>query len=451
MSRFSTRAFTLVAALAALTLLASRSPAQDDEDKPAEAGAAPAVVDGVGIGGLTFRYIGPQGNRVSAVVGEPGNDNVYYAGAASGGLWKSTDAGIHWHAVFDSMPAQSIGAIAIASSDHQIVWAGTGESFIRSNVSIGDGVYKSTDGGKTWSHMGLERTGRIARIVIDPQNANTVFVAAEGQGYGPQPERGVYRTTDGGKTWDRVLFVNDSTGASDLAMDPANPRILVAGMWSFVIHTWGKFSGGSGSGVYISHDGGTTWKRAANGLPNGPLGKVAVAIAPNDPSRWYALIETGWEGKGALWRSDDGGGHWRVVSYSHLLAERPHYYTRLMVSPATPNEICFPSNCLMRSLDGGETAEQMPWGGDTHDMWADPTNADGVIVGDDGGVDITTTHGKEWHRVVLPIAQIYHVAVDDQIPYNVYGNEQDYTAVRGPSNSMGFGIPSALWQTTAGC
>ncbi len=450
MLRVPYRVFALAGACAALALLSLRAAAQDDDESP-EARAHGATVQGVDIDALKFRYIGPQGNRVAAVVGEPGNLNVYYAGAASGGIWKSVDAGIHWRPVFDSMPAQSIGAIAIASSDHQIIWAGTGESFIRSNVSIGDGVYKSTDGGATWTHMGLERSGRISRIVIDPQNPNTVFVAAEGQGYGAQPERGVYRSTDGGKTWDKVLFVNDSTGASDLAMDPENPRILVAGMWSFVIHTWGKFSGGSGSGVYISHDGGTTWKRATKGLPTGPLGKVAVAIAPNDASRWYALIETGWEGKGALWRSDDGGAAWHVVSYSHLLAERPHYYTRIMVSPATPNEVYFPSNFLMRSLDGGETAEVMPWGGDTHDMWADPSNADRMMIGDDGGVQITTTHGRQWHRVVLPIAQMYHVAVDNEIPYNVYGNEQDYTAVRGPSNSQGFSIPSALWQTTAGC
>src|SRR5579864_1395231 len=231
MLRVSLRVFAAGASVA-LAFLSSRAAAQDEDNSP-EARTHRTAVDGVDIDALKFRYIGPQGNRVASVVGEPGNLNVYYAGAASGGIWKSVDAGIHWRPVFDSMPAQSIGAIAIAPSDHQIVWAGTGESFIRSNVSIGDGVYKSTDGGATWVHMGLERTGRIARIVIDPQNANIVFVAAEGQGYGAQPERGVFRSTDGGKTWDKVLFVNDSTGASDLAMDPANPRILVAGMWSF--------------------------------------------------------------------------------------------------------------------------------------------------------------------------------------------------------------------------
>ena len=291
----SRRSVALAVALAALAAPPRSLAAQRGGDAPHDT----TRVEGVDVNRLTFRYIGPPGNRVSAVVGEPGNPNVYYVGAASGGVWKSVDGGTNWRPVFDAMPAQSIGALAIAPSDHSIIWAGTGETFIRSNVSLGDGIYKSTDGGTTWQHMGLERTGRIGRIIVDPHDPNTVFVAALGHGYGPQPERGVYRTTDGGKTWQRVLFVNDSTGASDLAMDPSNPRVLFAGMWQFVIHTWGKYSGGAGSGVYMSRDGGTTWTRLENGLPKAPLGKVAVAVAQSDPQRVYALIETGWKGRGS--------------------------------------------------------------------------------------------------------------------------------------------------------
>ncbi len=402
---------------------------------------------------LHFRFVGPGGNRVSAVVGEPGNWNVYYAGAASGGLWKSEDGGINWRPIFDKQDAASIGAIAIAPSDHQIVWVGTGEPFIRSNVSIGDGVYKSTDGGKTWQHLGLEKTGRIARIVIDPRNPDLVLVAAEGNCYGPQPERGVFRTTDGGKTWQQVLFVDQNTGASDLAMDPNNPRILLAGTWQMEIKTWGQNSGGPGSGVWMSRDEGATWKRlTGHGLPQSPLGKIAVAIAQRDSNRMYALIETGNDGRGSLWRSDDGGENWRVASYSRLLNERPHYYTRMMIAPDNPNEVYFPCNRMYGTLNGGQTVKALPWGGDNHDMWADPTNSDRMMIGYDGGVLITTTHGKHWNAVVLPVAQMYHVTVDDRIPYYLYGNMQDDSSVRGPSNTRSYGgIPSSIWTTTAGC
>ena len=221
---------------------------------------------------LKYRFIGPQGNRIIAVVGVPGNPNIYYIGAASGGIFKSTDGGIHWEPIFDDQPVSSIGSLAIAPSDANIIWAGTGETFIRSNISIGNGIYKSTDGGKTWTHMGLEKTGRIGRIVIDPRNSDIVFAAAMGHCYGPQPERGVFRTADGGKTWERVLFVDENTGCSDIAMDPNNPRILFAGMWQLKIKTWGRVSGGPGSGLYMSRDSGITWKHlTGHGLCKPPL------------------------------------------------------------------------------------------------------------------------------------------------------------------------------------
>jgi photosystem II stability/assembly factor-like uncharacterized protein len=400
---------------------------------------------------LEYRFIGPPGNRVSAVAGVPGDPNTYYAGGASGGVWKSTDGGVHWKPVFDGQPAQSIGSIAIAPSDPNVVWVGTGETFIRSNVSLGNGVYRSTDAGKTWTHLGLEKTGRIGRVVVDPRSPDVAFVAALGTCYGPQQERGVYRTQDGGKTWERVLFVDENTGISDLAMDPTNPRILFAGAWQIDIKTWGRKSGGPGSGVFVSRDGGSTWTRiTGHGLPAPPLGKVAVAVAASNPQRVYALIETGQ--RGSLWRSDDGGGEWKLVNHSRLLNERPHYYTRMLVMPDNDREIYFPSNGMGVTYDGGETTEEIRWGGDNHDMWADPKNPTRMMIGNDGGVQISTTRGRQWSFVRLPIGQMYHVATDNRIPYRVYGQMQDDGSIRGPSrNPGGWGIPPALWTTTAGC
>ncbi|MFN8058302.1 MAG: hypothetical protein U0Q12_04005 [Vicinamibacterales bacterium] len=402
-------------------------------------------------GQLEFRFVGPPGNRVSAVAGVPGDSNVYYAGGASGGVWKSTDAGVHWRPIFDDQPAQSIGAIALAPSDPNVIWVGTGETFIRSNVSIGNGVYRSTDAGKTWAHVGLELSGRIGRIVVHPKNPDIAYAAVLGHAYGPQPERGVYRTTDAGRTWTRVLFVDENTGASDLAMHPENPNVLIAGMWQIDIKTWGRVSGGPGSGLFLSRDGGTTWTRlSGNGLPESPLGKIAVAFAPSDGERVYALIETG--DRGSLWRSDNGGDRWRLVNTSRLLNERPHYYTRMLVMPDNANEVYFPSNGMGVTYDGGETADQLRWGGDNHDMWADPRNPSRIMIGGDGGVSITTVRGKEWTAIRLPIGQIYHVATDTRVPYSVYGHMQDYYSFRGPSNTLGgTSIHPAHWTSTAGC
>jgi len=413
------------------------------------------TIDAAYFNQLHYRHIGPQGNRMIAVVGVPGDLRIYYAGAASGGVWKSTDGGINWKPIFDDQPAQSIGALAIAPADINVVWAGTGETFIRSNISIGNGVYKSEDAGKTWKHMGLGKSGRIGRILIDPRDPNIVFVAAMGHCYGPQKERGVYRTRDGGKTWEQVLFVDENTGCSDIALDPNNPRIVFAGMWQVDIKTWGRWSGGPGSGVFISRDGGTTWKRLSGyGLPDSPLGKIAVAVAQSNSNRVYALIETGQ--RGSLWRSDDGGENWKLINHSRLLNERPHYYTRMAISPVDENEVYFPSNSMSVTYDGGETSELLRWGGDNHDMWIDPKNADRIAIANDAGLMISTTHGHEWNEVVLPVAQMYHVDVDSQIPYFVYGNRQDGESYRGPSNSLtggGWwgGIPSGQWMSVSGC
>jgi photosystem II stability/assembly factor-like uncharacterized protein len=421
---------------------------------------------------LQFRYIGPVGNRATAVVGVAGNHDLYYVGAASGGVFKTTDGGVHWDPIFDAQPVSSIGSLAVAASDANLVWAGTGESFIRSHISVGNGIYKSTDAGQNWALMGLEKTGRIGNVLIDSHNSDIVLACALGHAYGPQPERGVFRTADGGKTWEKTLFVDENTGCSDMAMDPNNSRILFAGMWRLEIHTWGRTSGGPGGGLFKSTDGGVTWKRLeGHGLPKPPVGRIAVRVAQRDSNRVYALIETGdgvpMDGKptqnGQLWRSDDGGENWRLVNSDRNVRGRTHYYTREEIAPDNENEVYFFSAAFSRTLDGGHTLTDMPAspGGDNHEMWIDPTNGDHMAVVNDGGVSISVNRGHAWNHIQLPIAQIYHVTLDDQIPYFVYGNRQDGPSFRGPSNSLQFGgfggggggqgqIPRGVWHPVAG-
>jgi len=399
---------------------------------------------------FAFRFLGPAaGNRVSAVAGIPGDASTWYAGAASGGIWKSTDGGNDWKPIFDHEPVAAIGALAVAPSDRNVVWAGTGEAWAIRDIDVtGNGVYKSTDAGKTWEHVGLDPTGRIGRIVIDPRDPERVFVCALGRLGGAQKERGVYRTSDGGKTWEHVLFVDENTGCSGLAMDPENPRTMFAGMWQVSMHTWAEISGGPGSGVFVSHDGGTTWKRIeGHGLPHSPVGKVDVAVAPTDSNRIYALIET--DKQGSLWRSDDGGANWRVMSWDRTLIGRGGYYIRLAISPNDENKVMVANSSFLVSLDGGRTFEAKYWGGDNHDIWIDPTNANRFAISFDGGLAITTVDGHGFNNVILPIGQMYHVAVDDQIPYYVYGNMQDNSTMRGPSIPMGEG-PDAGWDHRMG-
>jgi photosystem II stability/assembly factor-like uncharacterized protein len=422
---------------------------------------------------LKFRYIGPVGNRVIAVAGVPSNPNVYYVGAASGGIFKTTDNGAHWIAIFDDQPVSSIGSLAVAPSDPNVIWAGTGEAFIRSNISIGNGIYRSTDAGRTWVHVGLDRTGRIGRIVIDPRDPDVVLACALGHAYGPQQDRGVFRTADGGKTWQRTLFVDENTGCSDIALDARNPRILFAGMWQLEIHTWGRTSGGAGSGLFKSADGGLTWKRLTeHGLPKPPVGKISAQVSRSNPNRVYALIETG-DGlpapdgtktqSGSLWRSDDGGENWDLVSSDRRLRGRTHYYTRFAIEPDNENEVYFLSAEFTKTLDGGKTSVDLTGRlapiGDNHDMWIDPTDGDRFVVAHDDGLSFSINRGRTWHQIQLPVAQMYHVATDNQIPYNVYGNRQDGPSARGPSNSrlakqsdeeIAGPIPRGMWHSVAG-
>lgn len=410
---------------------------------------------------LHFRALGPVGNRAAAIIGEPGNPLVMYVGAASGGIFKTEDGGTNWRAIFDGEDVAAVGALAMAPSQHSTIWAGTGEPWlIRPDYPMGDGVYKSTDAGKSWLHMGLEETGHIARVVVDPQNPETVFVCAVGQAYKPQHARGIFRTRDGGRTWEQVLFVDENTGCSELAMDVHNSQTLFAGMWQLDIKTWNLNSGGKSSGVYVSHDSGSTWKRlSGHGLPDAdhPLGKVAVAIAPSDSNRVYALVQDSTPG---LYRSNDGGATWRLVNQSHLPTERSPYYTRMGVSPDNPNTIYFPSVSWSVSIDGGETLarDAVRAGGDNHDVWIDPTNANRILVANDAGASVSLNHAQTYQHFTLPIAQIYHVYTDTKIPYNVFGNRQDGEAYTGPSNNLSgargfFGSPITAgdWRTYGGC
>jgi len=404
---------------------------------------------------LRYRFIGPDGNRAIAVAGVPGDPLVSYIGAASGGLWKTSDGGITWDPIFDEQPVSSVGSIAIAPSDPNVIWVGTGETFvIRPAHSLGDGVYRSTDAGQTWSNVGLVRTARIGRMVVDPRDPDVAFACALGHTHGPQEERGVYRTADGGRSWEQVLQVDENTGCSDLAIDPNNPRVLYAAMWQVHINTWGLNSGGPGSGVFKSTDGGTTWSRLRGGLPGGPqhpVGKVAVAVAPSNSDRVYVLVEDSSPG---LYRSDNAGRSWRLVNQNHTIGERAPYYTRMAVSPDNEDQIYFLCVRFSMSVDGGESLVERPprAGGDNHDMWIDPLNADRYMVAHDGGVAMTMNRGRTAQQVVPPIAQMYHVAVDNQIPYNVYGNRQDGYSYRGPSNSRSGGsIPLGLWVSVGGC
>ena len=407
---------------------------------------------------LHFRFIGPDGNRAIAVAGVPGDRNIAYVGAASGGIFKTEDAGITWRSIFDSTDNSTVGALAIAPSDPRQVWAGTGETFlIRPAEAMGNGVYKSTNAGRTWKNMGLAATGRISRVIVHPTDPNIVYVASLGNTHAPQQERGVYKTTDGGKTWERILFVDTNTGCSDLSIDPQHPDILYAAMWQITFNTWQLNSGGPGSGIFRSKDAGKTWQRLTNGLPGGPsrpVGKTSVDVAYSNPNIVYALIEDKDPG---LYRSEDGGDSWKRVFTSHSMAQRASYYTRVRVSTGSPDNVFTICVTVMESKNGGksfngnnENGDYRP-GGDTHDMWFDPKDPSRAMVAHDGCMNMTFNGGKTWQNVNLPIAQMYHVAVDNQVPYYVYGNKQDATSYRGPSNSLQGGIPLSLWTVVGGC
>jgi photosystem II stability/assembly factor-like uncharacterized protein len=389
---------------------------------------------------LKFRNLGPAiaGGRVTAVAGIPGNPQVYYVGAAGGGVFETTDGGLNWKPIFKHEATSSIGAIAIAPSNHSLVWVGTGEANIRNDVIPGAGVYLSPDGGKTWRAMGLKNVGQIGRIVIDPQDPDHVAVAAFGQEWTPSPDRGVYVTTDGGKTWRKSLSVDDHTGAIDLAMQPGNGQVLFAAMWQAGRRPWTLHDGGPGSGIWRSTDGGETWKRLREGLPTGTIGRIGLAIAPSDPERVYALLEAS-IGKGTLFVTDDLGDHWHQVSDNHSYNVRGFYFTTLQVAPDDPDRVYFLGFQLVESDDGGKTAHviDQPVHVDHHALWIDPANPKRMIQGNDGGAYLSQDRGKSWRFLDgLPIEQAYMVAADSRTPYDLCTGLQDNSAWCGPSSTL---------------
>ena len=422
---------------------------------PAIAGAEDVKIDADTFGGLEARSIGPaaMSGRITALDAVLGNRLTVWVGSASGGVWKSVDGGLRFKPVFDKH-AQSIGAIQVDPKDPKTVWVGTGESCTRNSVSVGDGVYKTNDGGENWQKMGLADSERIAKIVIDPANSSTVLVCATGHLFDSHPERGVFRTTDRGKTWEKTLFVNDDTGCSDLAIDPQDGDVVYAGMWQFRRKPYFFTSGGPGSGLYKSTDGGKTWRRLTKGLPEGELGRIAVAVAPTRTSVVYATVEAK---QTALYRSYDLGESWTQVNTSSAITSRPFYFSHLAVDPKDWKRVYRPGYSLSVSEDAGKTFSGVGGGGmfgpsyhgDTHALWIDPTNPEHLILGTDGGVYFSHDRGTHWRFVGgLPVSQFYHVSYDMEFPYNVYGGLQDNSTWYGPSRrpgTFGGGIQNKHW------
>lgn len=399
-----------------------------------------------------FRSIGPAwGGRVSRAAGIAGDTSTYYAATASGGVWKSTDGGFNWKSVFDDQPTASIGSIALAPSNPNVVYVGSGEANIRGNVAPGLGIFKSTDAGKTWQHV-WKQEGQIGTMAVHPTNPDIAYAAVLGKAFSSNPERGVYRTRDGGKTWEQVLKKDENTGASDVALDPNNPNIVFAGLWQARRTPWDLTSGGPGSGLYVSRDGGDTWKQLTekDGLPKGIWGKVGVAVAPSDSQRVYALIEAE---EGGLFRSDDGGGKWRLVSADRNIRQRPWYYMTLTVHPANANELWAPSVPMMKSIDGGLVWKHVRGfaHGDHHDLWIDPKNPKRMINANDGGVEISHDGGATWFQPALPIGQVYHVGIDTREPFHVGVSLQDIGTAQGPSDGLhANGIGNSEWYRVGG-
>jgi photosystem II stability/assembly factor-like uncharacterized protein len=434
----------LVCAAAGWSLLSSRATA--DEVK----------IDAETFGGLEARSIGPaaMGGRIAALDAVPGDRLTIYVGAAGGGVWKSADGGVRFKPIFDKH-TQSIGAVTVDPNNPKVLWVGTGESWIRNTVSVGDGVYKSTDGGDNWQRMGLPESEHIARIVVHPKNGDNVFVCATGHAFDDHPERGVFRTKDGGKNWEKVLSVGPDTGCADLAMDPGNPQILYAGMWEFRRKPYFFTSGGAKSGFYKSTDGGSTWTPLKKGPPTGDMGRIAIAVSPAKTSVVYATIESK---DTSLYRSLDQGGTWTRMSDASAVAGRPFYFSRLVADPNNVDRVYKCGFSLSVSDDGGKTWSGVGEGGgffgpnyhgDIHAVWVNPKNSEQLVIGTDGGVYVSNDRGAHWlFAGGLPVSQFYHVSYDMEWPYNVVGGLQDNSTWYGPSRRPG-PITNKHWSALA--
>ncbi|MBK9570944.1 MAG: hypothetical protein IPO53_14250 [Chitinophagaceae bacterium] len=404
------------------------------------------------------RNIGPAGmsGRITAIDAVIANPNIIYVGAASGGIWKTENSGQTWNPVFDEQPLQNIGSIAVQQSNPNIVWVGTGEGNPRNSLNLGAGIFKSMDAGKTWKRMGLEKTICIHRVVIDPANPNTVYAAAIGNPYAEHPDRGVFKTTDGGETWSKILYVNDSTGCADLVMDPSNPNKLVAGMWQFRRTPWNLKSGGAGSGLFITIDGGKNWKKLAkeDGLPDGQLGRIGIAFSRSMPSRVYAKVEAT---KNGFYKSEDGGFKWTLVnSDATQITDRPFYYQEIYVDPKNEHQIYDVHSTITLSEDGGKSFSTLiPYSGihpDHHAWWINPEDPNFIVEGNDGGIGISRDRGKNWtFDEKLPAGQFYHINVDNEIPYHVMGGMQDNGSWHGPAYTWtNGGIRNYYWDNVGG-
>jgi photosystem II stability/assembly factor-like uncharacterized protein len=401
---------------------------------------------------LRWRSVGPfTGGRATAVAGVATKPNVYYMGTAGGGVWESDDYGASWRSISDKdFKTGSVGALAVAPSDPSIIYVGTGDSAPRNTVLTGEGMYKSTDAGKTWSFVGLGDTHIITWILVDPANPDVVYAAALGHLFAPNADRGVFKTTDGGKTWKKILYVDDETGAISMTMDPSNPSVLYAGMWQMSRDHWSFSSGGPGSGIYKTTDGGATWTNISHrsGLPTGIFGRVGIALAPSAPNTVYALLQADYKGQaGGLFRSDDAGQNWSLVNNSMDITQRAFYYGNVYVDPKDANTIYLPNVGVYVSHDGGKTLTPFrPPHGDNHVLWINPNNTQNFIEGNDGGAGVTLNGGRDFSSEDnQPTGQFYHANLDNQFPFNIYGAQQDRSSVTGPSAT-----PTPVWTNVQG-
>ncbi|HEX6738115.1 MAG TPA: glycosyl hydrolase, partial [Vicinamibacteria bacterium] len=403
---------------------------------------------------LWWRSIGPanMGGRVADIAGLPGDPSTYYVVPANGGIFKTTNGGVTFTPIFDKEDIASVGAIAIAPSDPNVIWAGSGEGDPRNSASFGIGVFRSTDGGSSWKHLGLADSERIKRIRVDPKDPDTAYVCALGHAWGPNEERGVFKTTDGGRTWRKVLFVNKDTGCSDIDMDPGNPRVLYAGLYTFRRQPWRFDSGGGETALHKSTDGGETWKKLTKGLPKGPMDRIGVAVAPSAPEVVYMITET--KDEGELFRSEDRGESWAKVSDDRNINFRPFYYSDIRVDPRDPQRVYSLSGGLFVSKDGGKTFQRIAQGvhGDHQAFWIDPQNPKRILSGSDGGFQLSYDGGKTWEIVNnFTLSQFYHLSYDLRRPYHVCGGLQDNGSWCGPSATPSTqGIRKEDWYTVGG-